>query len=89
MNFSQDAVQQRYHEAGGGRPEDFERTLLGNLAGIRAGTPNFRSCLLEGSSHCALPSADFYTLRSGGVALRDWVADLAEGRPVQDLPDGS
>ena len=86
VNFRQDAVQQAYFAAAGGRPEDFDRALFGNLAEIRASTPNFRSCLLEGSGHCALPSGDFYRLRSGGIALRDWVADLAAGRDVPNLP---
>lgn len=86
VNFRQDAVQRAYFVAAGGRPEDFDQALLGNLAEIRAGTPNFRSCLLEGSDHCALPSETFYRVRSGGIALRDWVADLAAGRDVPDLP---
>jgi hypothetical protein len=84
VNFRRDAVQRAYFEAAGGRPEDFDRALLGNLAKIHAGTPNFRSCLLDGSDHCALPSDGFYRLRSGGTNLRDWVADLAEGRDVPD-----
>jgi pectinacetylesterase len=86
VNFRQDGVQRAYFTAAGGRPEDFDRALLGNLAEIRASAPNFRSCLLDGSAHCALPSGDFYRLRSGGVALRDWVADVAAGRDVPNLP---
>jgi hypothetical protein len=88
VNFAEDAVQRRFWEAGGGAPEGFERTLLGNLAAIRASSPNFRSCLLEGSDHCALPRPEFYTLTSGGASLRDWVAAQAEGRPVGNLPPG-
>ena len=60
----------------------------GSLATIRASSPNFRSCLLEGSAHCALPRPDFYTLSSGGVGLRDWVAAQAAGDPVANLPPG-
>jgi hypothetical protein len=86
VNLRQDAVQQAYFAAAGGRPEDFDRALLANLAEIRAGAPNFRSCLLDGSDHCALPSDNFYRLRSGGIALRDWVADVAAGRNVPNLP---
>jgi hypothetical protein len=89
VNFREDAVQRRFHQAAGGDPATFERSLLGSLATIRAGTPNFRSCLLDGSDHCALPRPEFYTLTSGGVPLRDWVAGLAAGRRVADLPPGS
>ena len=86
VNFGDDPVQRRYHQAGGGDPAAFEEALLGSLAEIRAGSPNFRSCLLEGSGHCALPRPEFYRLASGGVRLRDWVAALAAGRPVPNLP---
>jgi Pectinacetylesterase len=88
VNFRADAVQLRFHQAEGEPPGTFQRALLGNLAEIRRGTPNFRSCLLVGNSHCALPSSAFYTLASGAVALRDWVAALADGRPVPNLPVG-
>jgi pectinacetylesterase len=88
VNFREDLVQRRFYEAAGGAPAGFEGALLGNLEAIRAGSPNFRSCLLEGAGHCALPRAEFYTLSSGGVGLRDWVADLAAGRAVGDLPGG-
>jgi Pectinacetylesterase len=86
VNFRQDAVQRAYFAAAGGRPQDFDRVLLGNLAEIRGAAPNFRSCLLDGSGHCALSSGEFYRLRSGQVALRDWVAELAAGRDLPNLP---
>ncbi len=89
VNFTHDAVQRRFYQAAGGDPAAFGRALGGSLAAIRATTPNFRSCLLEGSTHCALPRAEFYTLASGRVWLRDWVAALAAGRPVANLPQGS
>jgi hypothetical protein len=85
VNLRQDAVQRAYFEAAGGRPGDFDRALLGNLAEIHAGTPNFRSYLLDGTDHCTLPSDGFYRLRGDGIALRDWVADLAAGREVPNL----
>jgi hypothetical protein len=89
VNFADDAVQRRFHQAAGGDPDEFAAALDDNLDTIRATTPNFRSCLLEGSAHCALPRPEFYTLTSGAVRLRDWVAALAEGRPVPNLPPGS
>jgi hypothetical protein len=86
VNFRTDAVQRAYYQAAGGRAEDFDRALLGNLARIRDGTPTFRSCLLDGSDHCALSSGRFYELQSSGITLRNWVADLAAGRDVPNLP---
>jgi hypothetical protein len=88
VNFAHDSVQRQFYEAAGGTPETFSRALLGNLATIAATTPNFRSCLLEGSTHCALPRPEFYTLTSDGTSLRDWVAAQANGEPVTNLPPG-
>ncbi|HYN16613.1 MAG TPA: hypothetical protein VEY96_00835, partial [Actinomycetes bacterium] len=88
VNFTEDSVQRAFHQAARGAGT-FSQALLGNLAAIRAGSPNFRSCLLDGSAHCALPSPDFYSLDSGGVSLRDWVAAQANGDPVANLPPGS
>jgi len=86
VNFGDDAVQRAYWRATGGRPEAFGRALRGNLDAIRAGAPNFRSYLLDGSTHCTLPRGGFYSFRNGAVALRDWVADEAEGRDVANVP---
>jgi hypothetical protein len=88
VNFAEDSVQRQFHEAAGGTPETFSRALLGNLAAIGASAPNFRSCLLQGSTHCALPRPEFYTLTSGGTSLRDWVAAQANGELVTNLPPG-
>ena len=44
--------------------------------------PNYRSYLACGGAHCVLPLDSFYTLRVGGVVVRDWVRDLAGGRNV-------
>ena len=89
VNFTEDARPARASTRPPGAPGRFSQALRGNLAAIRAGSPNFRSCLLDGSAHCALPSPDFYSLESGGVSLRDWVAAQADGDPVANLPPGS
>lgn len=86
VNFADDEVQRAFFEEAGGRPRDFSRALRGNLDAIRAGAPNFRSFLLDGTSHCTLPRGGFYTFHSGRTALRDWVAALATGRDVPNVP---
>ena len=81
FNHASDDVQERFYEAVGGRPGGFEprlRQAEQTLKRLR----NYRSYLACGSNHCALPTPEFYSLRVGGVRLRDWVADLALGRDV-------
>lgn len=82
FNYASDQVQAAFYEAVGGRPADFEGRLRAAEERLKR-LPNYRSYLACGSSHCAFPSYDFSTLRVQGVALRDWVRDLAEGRDVE------
>jgi hypothetical protein len=82
FNHAADAVQQQFYGAVGGRPGGFEprlRATEGRLKRLK----NYRSYLACGSNHCALPRQEFYSLRVDGVALRDWVADLAHGKDVR------
>ena len=68
VNFVEDAVQRRFHEAAGGAPDAFGRALGGNLAAIRAASPNFRSCLLEGSAHAPCPGRSSTRCPAAGSA---------------------
>jgi hypothetical protein len=81
FNHRQDAVQERFYEAVGGKPGGFAPRLAAAERTLKR-LPNYRSYLACGFNHCALPTEEFYSLRVGGVRLRDWVADLASGRNV-------
>jgi hypothetical protein len=84
---AQDAVQQRYYFANtrSTSPPAWESALQASLGEIHAGSPNFRSYVGEGSGHCVTPTSRFYTEVTGGVAIRDWVANLADGKPVPNV----
>ena len=81
FNHATDAVQERFYGAVGGKPGGFEPRLRAAERTLKK-QKNYRSYLACGSNHCALPTPEFYSLRVGGVSLRDWVADLARGRDV-------
>jgi hypothetical protein len=81
FNHAADAVQERFYEAVGGKPGGFEPRLRVAEQALKR-LANYRSFLACGTNHCALPTPEFYSLRVGGVSLRDWVADLASGRDV-------
>jgi hypothetical protein len=81
FNHATDAVQERFYWAVGGNPSGFEPRLRAAERTLKR-QKNYRSYLACGSNHCALPTPEFYSLRVGGVSLRDWVADLARGRDV-------
>jgi hypothetical protein len=85
FNHAADRVQVAFYQAVGGRPDDFPARLRAAERELKR-LPNYRSFLACGSAHCALQGSEFYSLRVGGVRLRDWVADLAVGRDV-DCPE--
>jgi hypothetical protein len=65
------------------------RTLLAEgVAATRRVAPGLKSYVADGDTHATLATDEFYTLRSGGVLLRDWVAALASGEPVADVAPG-
>jgi Pectinacetylesterase len=85
FNHARDEVQERFHAAVGADPSGFAPRLRAAERELKR-LPNYRSYLACGTAHCAFQSGEFYTLRVGGVRLRDWVADLAAGRDV-DCPE--
>jgi hypothetical protein len=81
FNYASDNVQERFYEAVGGKPADFEprlRRVEAQLKRIR----NYRSYLACGGDHCVTPRDRFYSLEIGGVRFRDWAQRLAAGRNV-------
>ena len=80
---------------------DATQTFFGNLAGfdaselltlidlnetqIEAGGVTLFSYISPGDSHTVLGKPGFYTEELNGVSLRDWVAALVAGTPVDDV----
>lgn len=81
FNHAEDEVQERFYRAVGGKPGGFAPRLAAAERTLKK-LRNYRSYLACGFGHCALPTAEFYSLRVDGVRLRDWVAGLAAGRDV-------
>ena len=85
FNHARDDVQAQFYWAVGGDTEDFPSRLRAAERELKE-LPNYRSYLGCGSDHCAFDRSMFYSLETGGVSLRDWVADLAAGKDV-DCPE--
>lgn len=82
FNHVRDGVQERFYAAVGADPAGFASRLRAAERELKR-LPNYRSYLACGTEHCAFQGSEFYSLRVGGVRLRDWVADLAAGRDVE------
>jgi hypothetical protein len=81
FNHAGDDVQERFYRGVGGDPAEFEGRLWAAEAALKR-LPNYRSYLACGDEHCSFGGEAFYAMQVNGVALRDWVADLAAGRDV-------
>jgi len=82
---AQDGVQKSFLALSGNQVPNLIEALQANHADIRATVPNFRAYIGGGDSHIILLRPEFYTYASNGTAIRDWVADLAEHKSVQDV----
>ncbi len=82
---AEDAVQKRFLALGGSETTTLLELLLLNQADIRREVDNFRSYIGPGDSHTILARPEFYNTSVNGVRFRDWVAELAAMRPVDDV----
>ncbi len=84
-NTQADIVQEQFYVAVGGEVANFPADLAASLDQIHTQSDNFRSYTASGTLHCITPRPQFYTLETAGVRLRDWVAALAAGQPVETV----
>jgi hypothetical protein len=82
---AEDEVQLQFLALGGNQATSLEPLLAANHADIRAAAPNFRTYVAGGEVHTILARPEFYTYHVGGTRVRDWVAALAAGDPVEDV----
>ena len=89
---AEDDVQIRFLQIAGVDTEGGLQPLLdANEADIDAaleGQDNYRSYMAPGELHTILLHPAFYRYETDGVRVRDWVASLAAGEPVEDVHCG-
>lgn len=69
-----------------GRPtNDLPALLRANQAEIRRNVPSFRAFTLGGNFHTILEEPQFYSHGTNGVKLRDWIAGIERGEPVESV----
>jgi hypothetical protein len=84
-NTLHDSSQASFYMALGGQAGEFEKDLEASLESIHTRAQNFRSYTASGNEHEILSLATFYTREDNGVRFLDWVADLANNRPVENV----
>lgn len=85
LDRAEDLVQRFFLTQVGVAGPTLHSLLVANLEEIRTEVPRVRQYLAPGPVHTTLTSPAFYTLQVEGRALRDWVAEHAEGKPVSDV----
>lgn len=89
---AEDDVQLQFLQIAGVTTEDGLQPLLdANEADIDAaleGQDNYRSYVAPGELHTIMLHPAFYRYETDGVRVRDWVAALAAGEPVDDVHCG-
>jgi hypothetical protein len=86
FNTAYDETQHSYYAAmGGGDAAEWSGKMQANLDEIEASAPSFRFYLAPDHEHCVLPHPELYTLEVGGKKLVDWLKDVVEDVPVEDV----
>lgn len=80
ITTDRDEVQSAFHMVPGSH--GWRDATLGLLRELDGRLPTFRAFVLSGTAHGLMRTDRFYALGEDGVRLRDWIADLVEGRSV-------
>jgi hypothetical protein len=84
-DYAYDATQAAFVGLAGIATDDLLTLIDGNEQQIEGAGVDLLSYISPGTDHTVLGRDTFYTEDLGGVALRDWVADLVGGQPVADV----
>jgi hypothetical protein len=87
FNALEDATQALFLKLVGVRGVHLPVLLKANLQDLHRSLGGFRSFTAPGSLHAILPRPEFYSLAVDGVAFRDWMTALLDGRPVDNVGD--
>lgn len=82
---AEDDVQHHFLRLAEAETASLLQMIRANQDDIRAKVPGFRSFIAGGELHTILLRPEVYTYRVGDVRLVDWIADLAAGKPVEDV----
>ena len=85
IDHAQDQDQKLHLRLAGTSSDDVAALLRANEAQIEKAGVTLHSYTEPGDDHMVVDNEDFYSEQVAGVALSDWVAGLAAGRPVADV----
>lgn len=82
---AEDGVQKAFLGLMGYQEVALRESLLANQADIAASVERFSGYIAGGDSHTILRRPEFYTYAVGERGIRDWVTQLAQRQPVNDV----
>ena len=85
FDHAEDDVQKQFLALAGHRTGSLLDLIVANQNDIRSAVPNFRSYIGGGDVHTILQRPEFYSQHVDGVRIRDWVANLANREPIEDV----
>jgi len=85
FNHDKDRIQIMFYAAKGGTGIDWSDRMFQSMEDISTTTPNFRYFVAPGKQHCAITNAEFFTTKSDGVFLRDWLQTAVSGQDSQNV----
>jgi hypothetical protein len=85
FNHEQDRIQILYYAAMNGGGVDWTPRMFKNMSDTFLLAANFRYFVAPGKTHCSMNNASFYTTKSDGVVLSDWLNFAISGRYSENV----
>jgi hypothetical protein len=85
INTAYDETQQSFVKLAGFPGADLQTMIDDNTKSIEAAGVPVHSWVGPGTLHTILGRPEFYTVKVNGTRLREWVADLVNGKDVPDV----
>ncbi|MGZ3748472.1 MAG: pectin acetylesterase-family hydrolase [Pseudobdellovibrionaceae bacterium] len=85
FNHEEDRIQILYYAAMGGDGLEWTPRMFKNMDDTSSIAGGFRYFIAPGHAHCAMNNASFYTTKSDGVILRDWLDSSISGKNFENV----
>lgn len=85
FNHEEDRVQTMYYAAMGGDGLEWTSRMFKNMNETSSLAGGFRYFIAPGITHCSVNNASFYTTKSDGATLRDWLSSSIAGKDAENV----
>lgn len=85
FNHDRDRIQIFFYAATGGSATDWRERMFKSMEDISMSSSNFRYFVAPGKQHCTIVNPSFYSTKSDGVDLAEWLKKAISGQDSKNV----